>query len=61
VWWIVFSAVDLYVGFVAIGALMPSLPAEKQRRATIAKKVVLVLLVVHVVALAGILIKRWMA
>jgi hypothetical protein len=27
-WWIIFTAVDLYVGLVVLDTLIPSLPAE---------------------------------
>ncbi len=58
-WWIVFTAVDLYIGLIVLDALMPSLPAEKRRRANAAKKVVVALLVLLAIALAAVLIKRW--
>jgi len=58
-WWIVFTAVDLYVGLVVLDALMPSLSAEKRRRANVAKKIVVVLLVLLAIALAAVLMKRW--
>jgi hypothetical protein len=40
-WWIVFTAVDLYIGLVVLDAMAPSLPPEKQRRLVLAKKVIL--------------------
>jgi uncharacterized membrane protein YidH (DUF202 family) len=58
-WWIVFTAVDLYIGLVVLDALIPSLPAEKRRRANVAKEIVVVLLVLLAIALAAVLIKRW--
>jgi hypothetical protein len=58
-WWIVFTAVELYIGLVVLDALMPSLSAEKRQRARVAKKVVVVLLVVLAIALAAVLIRRW--
>jgi hypothetical protein len=58
-WWIVFTAVDLYVGLIALDALLPSLPAEKRSRVMVAKKVIVWLLVLHGIALLALLIKRW--
>ena len=58
-WWILFTAVDLYIGLVVLDALMPSLSTEKRQRANLVKKVVLVLLVVLAIALAAALIRRW--
>jgi hypothetical protein len=39
-WWILFTAVDLYIGLVVLDAMAPSLPPEKQRRLAVAKKVI---------------------
>ncbi len=58
-WWIVFTAVDLYVGLIALDAMLPSLPADKRSRAIVAKKVIVWLLVFHGIALLALLIKRW--
>jgi hypothetical protein len=58
-WWIVFTAVDLYIGLVVLDALVPSLPAEKVPRIKSAKKVIIVLLVLSAIALLVVLIKRW--
>jgi len=58
-WWIVFTAVDLYIGLIVLDTLIPSLPAEKRCRAHLAKKVVVVSLVLLAIALAVVLIKRW--
>jgi hypothetical protein len=58
-WWIVFTAVDLYIGLVILDILIPSLPAEKRYRANLAKKIVVVLLVLLAIALAAVLIRRW--
>jgi hypothetical protein len=60
-WWIVFTAVDLYIGLILLDTLIPSLPVEKRRRAHLARKVVVVSLVLVVIALAVVLIKRWSA
>ena len=40
-WWILFTAVDLYIGLVVLDALAPSLPPEEQRRLAVAKKVII--------------------
>jgi len=58
-WWIVFTAVDLYIGLIILDALVPSLPAEKVPRIKSAKKVIIVLLVLSAIALVVVLIKRW--
>jgi hypothetical protein len=58
-WWIVFTAVDLYIGLVILDTLIPSLPAEKCYRANLAKKIIVVLLVLLAIALAAVLIRRW--
>ena len=58
-WWIVFTAVDLYIGLVILDALVPSLPAEKVPRIKLAKRVIVVLLVLSAIALVVVLIKRW--
>jgi len=57
--WIVFTTVDLYIGLVVLDALMSSLPVEKRRRANVAKKVVVALLVLLAIALVAVLVKRW--
>jgi hypothetical protein len=58
-WWIVFTAVDLYLGLVVLDTLIPSLPAEKRNRAIYAKKVIIGLLVLSAIALVAVLIRRW--
>jgi len=58
-WWIVFTAVDLYIGLVVLDALIPSLPAEKRGRAIYVKKVIVVLLVLLAIAPVAVLIRRW--
>ncbi|HKS72040.1 MAG TPA: hypothetical protein VJQ82_02515 [Terriglobales bacterium] len=42
-WWILFTAIDLYLGLIAIDVLTrsESIPAEKLRRLAITKKVLL--------------------
>jgi len=58
-WWILFTAVDLYIGLIVLDTLIPSLPPEKRDRAKVAKKIVVVLLVLLAIALAAVLIRRW--
>jgi hypothetical protein len=58
-WWIVFTAVDLYIGLIVLDTLIPSLPPEKRKRANVAKKIVVVLLVLLAIALAAVLMRRW--
>jgi hypothetical protein len=43
-WWIVFTAVDLYIGLVILKTVQPSVPPEKQKRLKIAEQVILGLL-----------------
>jgi hypothetical protein len=49
VWWIVFTAADLYIGLIVLETLAPSLPPEKLARLKVAKKVVIGLLVLTAV------------
>ena len=58
-WWIIFTAVDLYVGLVVLEALIPSLSDEKRRGAILARRVIIALLVLLVIALVAVLIRRW--
>jgi hypothetical protein len=58
-WWIIFTAVDLYIGVIVLDTLIPTLPAEKYHRAKVVRKVVVVLLALSVVSLAVVLVKRW--
>jgi len=55
-WWIVFTAIDLYICLVIIKSLEPSLTPAKQRRAGIAVKAIVGSLIVCAVA---IVIKIW--
>lgn len=57
-WWILFTAVDLYIGLVILDVMAKSLPAEKQPELARAKKVIIVLLALLGVALVGTLIRR---
>jgi Mn2+/Fe2+ NRAMP family transporter len=49
-WWIVFTAVDLYIGIVVLKTMESSVPPEKRKRLKIAERVVLVLLGITAVA-----------
>ncbi len=55
-WWIIFTAIDLYIGLVIIKSLEPSLTPAKQRRAAIAEKVIIGSLIV---CAAAIVVKVW--
>jgi len=57
-WWILFTAVDLYVGLVILKTMQPSVPPEKQKRLKIAEQVILVLLGLTAVAFLAKLL-RW--
>ena len=54
--WIIFTAVDLYVGLIIIKSLEPNLPPAKQRRAAIAVKIIIVSLALCVIAFVA---KLW--
>lgn len=41
-WWLAFTAVDLYIGLVVLKTMEPSLPAEKRNRLKIAERIILV-------------------
>jgi hypothetical protein len=55
-WWIIFTAIDLYICLVIIKSLEPSLAPEKQRRAAMAEKAIIGSLLLCAVA---IVIKVW--
>ena len=57
-WWIIFTAVDLYIGLVVLKSLEPSLPPAKQRRVAVAAKVIVGLLVLCVIALVVVALRR---
>jgi len=38
-WWILFTAVDLYIGLIVLKAMAPSLPPPKQKRLAVVEKV----------------------
>jgi hypothetical protein len=52
-WWLVFTAVDIYIGLVALDVMAKSgsIPPHKLRGVAIAKKVLVALLVVVGIAL----------
>lgn len=43
-WWVLFTAADLYVGLIVLDALAPSLPTHKKRRLAWAKKTILAII-----------------
>jgi hypothetical protein len=57
VWWLVFTAIDLYIGVVLLDTLARSetVPAEKRQRLVRAKQITLALLALTIV---GLLLKR---
>jgi hypothetical protein len=57
-WWIVFTAVDLYIGLVMLKVMAPSVPAEKKRRMMMAERVIYAGLALCAVAFAVKLIGR---
>lgn len=57
--WIVFAALDVYIGLVILEALIPSLPAAKLPKAKRARVVILGSLGMLAIAFLGLLIKRW--
>jgi hypothetical protein len=50
--WIIFTAIDLYIGLIVIKSMQPTLPPAKKRRAAVVVKIILVLLSLCVVAFA---------
>lgn len=57
-WWIIFTAVDLYIGLVVLKAMAPSVPPEKQRRMVVAEGAILAGLALCAVALVVKLLRR---
>lgn len=57
-WWIVFTAVDLYIGLILLDVMAGSLPAEKRRGVGVAKKIIIALLILLGVALVVVLARR---
>jgi len=55
-WWIIFTAIDLYICLVIIKSLEPSLAPAKLRRAAIAEKAIIGSLIV---CAAAIVFKVW--
>ncbi len=52
-WWIVFAAVDVYIGLVVLDLLARSAPPEKMPRIRIARKIMIVTLVALAIAFAA--------
>jgi len=59
VWWIIFTAVDLYIGLIVLDALAPSLHPEKRNRVAVAKKITLGLLALTGIALVVAIWRRY--
>jgi len=59
-WWIAFTAFDLYIGLVVFEAMMSTLPPEKLARAKIARNLILASLAITVIAFLIAVVKRWM-
>jgi hypothetical protein len=57
-WWIVFTAVDLYIGLVVLKVMAASVPPEKQRQSVIAERVIFVGLGLCAVAFVFKLVSR---
>ena len=55
-WWILFTAADLYIGIIVLDAMASSIPPEKQRRLALVKKILWVSIAVLVVAFVA---KLW--
>jgi hypothetical protein len=59
-WWIAFTAFDLYIGLVVFEAMMPTLPPEKLKRAKAVRNLILASLAITVIAFLIAVVKRWM-
>jgi hypothetical protein len=59
VWWTIFTAIDLYIGLIIVDSIAGTLPPEKQRRAAIAKKVILGMLAFTAIVLVVQVAKRY--
>jgi len=59
-WWILFTAVDLYIGLIILDALAPAVPAEKLLGLAMAKKLVIALLVLTTLAFLAALVRRYL-
>ena len=57
-WWVVFTAADLYIGLILLESLIPTLPVEKRGRAIAARKIVIGLLILSALTLAVMFFKR---
>jgi hypothetical protein len=44
--WLIFTAVDIYIGLIVLDQTLPSLPAEKQLRVKLIKKALIASLIV---------------
>jgi len=57
-WWILFTAVDLYIGLVVLDAMAPGVPPEKQRRLAVAKKAILASIGLLAIAFVCVWLRR---
>ena len=57
-WWIVFTAVDLYIGLVVLKTMASSVPDEKKPRMVVAERMIYAGLVLCVVAIVVKLTRR---
>ena len=57
-WWILFTAADLYIGLIVLKAMAPSLAPEKQRRLAVVEKALWVSIAVLAAAFAVKVIRR---
>jgi hypothetical protein len=55
-WWILFAAVDLYIGLIVLETLAGSLSPEKRGRAIVARKVIIASLVLLAI---GLVVRIW--
>ncbi len=47
--WLIFTAVDIYIGLIVLDQTLPSLPAEKQPRVKLMKKALIASLIAVVI------------
>jgi len=59
-WWILFTAFDLYIGLVVLESMMPTLSPAKLKRAKGVRNFVAGSLGVAVIAFLIVAVRRWM-
>lgn len=57
-WWILFTAADLYIGLIVLDVMASSLPVERRHRVGIARKAIIGLLVALALLFAVKLVRR---